>query len=83
MSEKIRVRAIQGRVAYSAYRDGDLIPHDKPKLVRKTPWIERLLEYGDIVEDKGPVDKPADSTAKHAAKKHSHVEDAVAAKEGE
>jgi len=51
--EKISVKAVEGRVAFTAPRGGAKIPSDKYVEVDKTPWIMRLLEkHGDIVQEK-------------------------------
>lgn len=48
----IRVKAKEGRVAFTAPRGGRQIPHDRYIAVDKTPWIVRLLEHhGDIVQE--------------------------------
>lgn len=65
--EKISVKAVQGRVAFTAARGGVRIPADKYVEVDKTPWIDRLLEVHGDIEAKGktsskkPTPKPEDA----------------------
>jgi hypothetical protein len=47
------VKAVQGRVAFTAARGGVKIPADKYIEVDRTPWIDRLLDvHQDIIEEK-------------------------------
>lgn len=64
--EKISVKAVEGRQAFTAARGGVKIPHDNYIEVDKTPWIMRLLQkHGDITakDDKSSSSK---KTAKPA-----------------
>jgi hypothetical protein len=50
--EKISVKAVEGRVAFTAPRDGVRIPTDRYIEVDKTKWIMRLLDHHqDIVQE--------------------------------
>ena len=65
----IAVKALPGRVAFTAPRGGERIPHDVFKTVEHTAWIEALLtKHGDIVRKEDDVAAPtkADKTAKGA-----------------
>lgn len=56
---KINVKAVEGRVAYTAPRGGKIIPTDRAIPVDATPWIMRLLRvWGDIeiVDEKTAVE---------------------------
>jgi hypothetical protein len=59
----IRVKAREGRVAFTAPRGGRLIPHDDYIIVELTPWIDRLLNHHHDIEAEpvkaAPVAKPA------------------------
>lgn len=47
---KISVKAVEGRVAFDAPRNGKQIPTDKFVTVQDTPWVRRLIEvHGDVV----------------------------------
>lgn len=47
---KISVKAVEGRVAFSAPRGGTQIPNDRFVKVQDTPWVRRLIEvHGDVV----------------------------------
>jgi hypothetical protein len=47
--EKISVKAVKGRKAFTAPRGGVSIPHDRYITVDKSPYIDRLLNHhGDI-----------------------------------
>lgn len=51
--QKISVKAVPGRVAFTAARGGARIPSDKYVEVDHTPWIDRLLNvHQDITEEK-------------------------------
>lgn len=48
-SNRVFVKGVRGRVAYSDYRNGKLIPVDNDILVEKTAWIDKRVADGDIV----------------------------------
>ena len=63
--EKISVKAVEGRVAFTAPRGGVRIPSDQYIEVDRTGWIDRLLNvHGDIVQDKRSASKKQDETKK-------------------
>lgn len=50
--EKISVKAVKGRTAFTAARGGVKIPHDNYIEVDETEWIKRLRDFhGDIVQE--------------------------------
>lgn len=52
----IQVRAKEGRVAYSAPRNGKLIPTDAWIIVKDSPFVRRLADFhGDIEIKEVPV----------------------------
>jgi hypothetical protein len=66
--EKVKVKAVEGRVAFTAPRGGVRIPTDDYVLTNRTAWIDRLHDHhGDIIfeADEAPViqDKPAKKAA--------------------
>lgn len=49
----IKVRAKKDRIAYSAPRNGVLIPTDAFVSVQLTPWVQRLIDFHeDIIVEK-------------------------------
>jgi hypothetical protein len=71
----IRVKAVEGRTAFTAPRGGKLIPHDHFIDVERTPWIDRLLNHHRDIEaepvkaSRAPVasEPPKDSKTAPAA----------------
>lgn len=60
MSPYVSVKTKPGRVAFSAPRGGDAIPHDRYVPVERTPWIERLISvHGDIEVEPATRNAPA------------------------
>lgn len=63
--QKISVRAVQGRVAFTAARGGVRIPSEKYVEVDNTPWIGRLLDvHGDIEKKTTSTKKPTSADTK-------------------
>lgn len=62
--QKVSVKAVEGRLAFTASRGGAKIPHDKYVEVDETEWIKRLRDvHGDIVQEVAktePLPKPKD-----------------------
>lgn len=67
----LRVKAKEGRVAYTAARGGERIPTDRYITVEATHWVQRLLNvHRDIVLE--PVAAPKTEVAPEAAKTKVH-----------
>jgi hypothetical protein len=65
--EKLSVKAVKGRVAFTAPRGGVRIPHDRYVEVDDNTWIRRLLDvHGDIIQEKKSAakttSKPTETT---------------------
>lgn len=70
MSDLIRVRSLEDRVARNGPQ-GKIIPHDSYVLVKRTAYIDRLLNvHGDIEEEPAkaaPPRRPAKAAPKPPA----------------
>jgi hypothetical protein len=63
----VSVKAVPGRLAFTAPRGGASIPHDTFVEVEETNYIRRLIDFhGDLVEQ--PVAPVASAKTKKAAK---------------
>lgn len=62
MSPYVSVKTKAGRVAFSAPRGGEAIPHDRYIAVERTPWIERLISVHGDIEVEPVRSAPAAST---------------------
>jgi hypothetical protein len=62
----VSVKAVPGRLAFTAPRGGASIPHDRYVEVEETKYIRRLIDFhGDIVEEPAaPTSKPKQKPAK-------------------
>ena len=77
---RIMVKAMPGRIAYSAPRGGKVIPHDEFIPVQDTPYVRRLANiWGDIEIQSAAVNgaPAALSQPSYAAPPPSTTESAV------
>lgn len=69
-SKLIKVRAVPGRIAYTAARGGKLIPSDGDGInVERTAWIERLIRVHGDIEVVEPVKAKAKDPAANSEQK--------------
>lgn len=65
---KVEVKAVEGRVAFTAPRGGVRIPTDSYITVNRTSWIERLLNHHQDITEKSEDDMPPVEKAKAKSK---------------